>query len=278
MKGGRYAHVGNKNRPARILDQRQCRRSGVRFRACAGTRHGNGADAVTDARRAPTTEAAGYAFLKPAEQAFVETLVDHMVPKDELTGSGTEIGIATFIDRALAGSWGKGDRLYKQGPWQKGRRTRATSSRSLRPNSIAPASRARIPMPKTFGRDFDRCSTEQKETFLKDLSAGKITFDGGLVGRDFFTMFYENVMEGLFADPIYGGNKDKVGWKMIGFPGVMANNAENVKNYSDGKRFPQIPSASPICPEGSASWQLNYLLSTYSSWAWAGPAAFWPRS
>jgi gluconate 2-dehydrogenase gamma chain len=189
-----------------------------------------------------TTEAAGYAFLKPAEQAFVETLVDHMVPKDELTGSGTEIGIATFIDRALAGSWGKGDRLYQQGPWQKG-----TPNQGYQlPLTPAELYRAGIEgsntyCRKTFGRDFDRCSTEQKETFLKDLSAGKITFDGGLVGRDFFTMFYENVMEGLFADPIYGGNKDKVGWKMIGFPGVMANNAENVKNYSDGKRFPADP-------------------------------------
>ncbi len=64
--------------------------------------------------------AAGYIYLKPAEAAFVEALVDHMIPKDELTGSGTEIGIATYIDRALAGSWGKGDRLYMQGPWAKG--------------------------------------------------------------------------------------------------------------------------------------------------------------
>src|SRR5882672_9128555 len=67
-----------------------------------------------------TAEAAGYAYLKPAEQAFVEALVDHMIPKDELTGSGTEIGIATYIDRALAGAWGKGDRLYAQGPWLPG--------------------------------------------------------------------------------------------------------------------------------------------------------------
>ena len=51
---------------------------------------------------------------------------------------------------------------------------------------------------------------------------------GNLQGRTFFTMLYENVMEGLFADPIYGGNKDKAGWKLIGFPGVMANNSENV--------------------------------------------------
>jgi len=74
-------------------------------------------------------------------------------------------------------------------------------------------------LPKDLWQDFDRCTAEQKETFLKDIAAGKITLDGGLPGRAFFAMFYENVMEGLFADPIYGGNKDKAGWKMIGFPG-----------------------------------------------------------
>jgi gluconate 2-dehydrogenase gamma chain len=185
-----------------------------------------------------TAEAAGYAYLKPTEQAFVEALVDHMIPKDELTGSGTEIGIATYIDRALAGSWGKGDRLYKDGPWQKG-----TPNQGYQlPLTPAELYRAGIQgsnayCRRVFGKDFDRCTADQKETFLKDLAAGKITLDGGLAGRDFFTVFYENVMEGLFADPIYGGNKDKAGWAMIGFPGVMANNAENVKKYSDGKRF-----------------------------------------
>ena len=47
--------------------------------------------------------------------------------------------------------------------------------------------------------------------FLKDLQGGKITLDGGVPGRVFFGMLYENVMEGLFSDPVYGGNKDKVG-------------------------------------------------------------------
>jgi gluconate 2-dehydrogenase gamma chain len=56
-------------------------------------------------------------------------------------------------------------------------------------------------------------------------------------------MFYDNVMEGLFADPIYGGNKDKAGWKMIGFPGVMANNAENVKRFNEGQRFTGEPTS-----------------------------------
>jgi gluconate 2-dehydrogenase gamma chain len=203
------------------------------------------AEAQTAAHAAPapqTEEPAGYTYLKPVEQAFVEAAVDHMIPKDELTGSGTEIGIATYIDRALAGSWGKGARLYKDGPWQRG-----TANQGYQlPLTPAELYRAAIEgsnayCRKTFGKDFDRCTSDQKETFLKDLSGGKITLEGGLPGRAFFAVLYENVMEGLFADPIYGGNKDKVGWKMIGFPGVLANNAENVKKYSDGKKFTADP-------------------------------------
>jgi gluconate 2-dehydrogenase gamma chain len=188
------------------------------------------------------SQAAGYTYFKPTEVEFIEALVDHMVPKDELSPSGTDIGIATYIDRALAGSWGKGDRLYMQGPWGKG-----TPNQGYQlPLTPAALYRAAIAgsnayCRKTFGQSFDRCSAQQKETFLKDLQAGKITFDGGLPGRAFFGVLYENVMEGMFADPIYGGNKDKIAWKMLGFPGVMANNAENVKQYNDGRRFTANP-------------------------------------
>jgi gluconate 2-dehydrogenase gamma chain len=56
-------------------------------------------------------------------------------------------------------------------------------------------------------------------------------------------MLYDNVMEGMFADPIYGGNKDKAGWKMIGFPGVMANNAEKVKEFNEGQRMSVEPTS-----------------------------------
>ena len=63
-----------------------------------------------------TTEAAGYEFLNLDEAAFVEVLVDHMVPADTLTPKGTDLGINIYIDRALAGAWGKGERLYMQGP------------------------------------------------------------------------------------------------------------------------------------------------------------------
>jgi gluconate 2-dehydrogenase gamma chain len=202
------------------------------------------ASAQTPAQAAPPPNAqpAGYTFFKPQEVLFIEAVVDHMVPKDELTPSGTDIGIATYIDRALAGSWGKGDRLYMQGPWLPG-----TANQGYQlPLTPAALYRAGIEgtnahCRKAFGQTFDRCTAAQKETFLRELSGGKITLQGGLSGRAFFGALYQNVMEGMFADPIYGGNRDKVCWKMIGFPGVAANNAENIKKYSDGRRFAANP-------------------------------------
>jgi gluconate 2-dehydrogenase gamma chain len=200
--------------------------------------------AATDAQASeqPATPAAdkpaGYTYFKPAEAAFIEAAADHMIPADELSPSGTEIGIAVYIDRALAGSWGKGSRLYLQGPWLPGT---ANQGYQL---PLTPAELYRVAIPacdaycrKAFRKTFAECSAQDKETFLKDLSASKIALEGGVPGRTFFSMLYNNVMEGLFSDPVYGGNKDKAGWKMIGFPGVMANNAENVKIYTDGRRY-----------------------------------------
>jgi gluconate 2-dehydrogenase gamma chain len=204
------------------------------------------ASAQTPVQAAPPSNAqsqpAGYTFFKPQEALFIEAVVDHMVPKDELGPSGTDIGIATYIDRALAGSWGKGDRLYMQGPWARGTANQGYQL-PLTPAALyrAGIEGANAYCRKAYGQTFDRCTAEQKETFLRELSGGKITLAGGLAGRTFFGALYQNVMEGMFADPIYGGNRDKVCWKMIGFPGVAANNAENIKQYADGRRFAANP-------------------------------------
>jgi gluconate 2-dehydrogenase gamma chain len=38
-------------------------------------------------------------------------------------------------------------------------------------------------------------------------------------------------MEGFFSDPIYGGNRDKIGWKLVGFPGVHASYANDIERH-----------------------------------------------
>src|SRR5262249_26651007 len=110
----------------------------------------------TQAQQPTQPAAEGYEFLNLDEAAFVEALVDHMVPADELTPKGTEIGINIYIDRALAGAWGKGERLYMQGPWQVGVPSRVISCRSRPRSSIAPASQRPMPI---AARPTAGCST-----------------------------------------------------------------------------------------------------------------------
>jgi gluconate 2-dehydrogenase gamma chain len=180
----------------------------------------------------------GYAFLNIEEAAFVEALVDHMVPADDLSPKGTDIGINTFIDRALAGGWGKGERLYMQGPWKSG-----TANQGYQlPLTPAQLYRAGIEATNAYcrktygGKPFDRLDDKQREEVLVGLSGGKITFAGGPPARVFWGTVYQTVMEGMFSDPIYGGNRDKAGWKLIGFPGVVAVHRENVEKYR-GKKY-----------------------------------------
>jgi gluconate 2-dehydrogenase gamma chain len=194
------------------------------------------------AEATPATAAAqGYAFLNIDEAAFVEALVDHMVPADDLTPSGTDLGIAIFIDRALGGAWGKGDRLYMQGPWKQG----VPSQGYQLPLTPAQLYRAGIEATnahcrKTYGKTFDALDETQREAVLVGLSTAKITFGSGLPVRVFWGTVYQTVMEGMFSDPIYGGNRNKAGWKLIGFPGAIAVHRENVEKYRD-KKFPNEP-------------------------------------
>jgi gluconate 2-dehydrogenase gamma chain len=183
---------------------------------------------------APASE--GYTFLNLEEAAFVEALVDHMIPADEHSPKGTDMGINIYIDRALAGGWGKGDRLYMQGPWKLG----VPSQGYQLPLTPAELYRAGIASAnaycvKTYGKTFDKIAETDREQFLVALQAGKATFENGPPSRVFFGMLYQNVMEGMFSDPIYGGNRNKAGWKMIGFPGVIAVHAQNIEKYRDKK-------------------------------------------
>src|SRR5258706_4644188 len=185
---------------------------------------------------APASPNPAYTYLNPEEAAFVEALVDHMVPADEHSPKGTDLGLAIYIDRALAGGWGKGDRLYMQGPWKRrlpsqGYQLPLTPAELYR-TGIAAANAFCV---KTYGKSFDKISASQREEFLLGLRAGKVAFENGPPARVFFTTLYQNVVEGMFADPIYGGNRNKAGWKMIGFPGVIAVHYQNVEKYRDKK-------------------------------------------
>ena len=76
------------------------------------------------------------------------------------------------------------------------------------------------------------------------LSSGKLSFDNGLPARVFWTTLYQTVMEGMFSDPIYGGNRNKAGWRLIGFPGAHRGASGERREISRQEISRRIPSAS----------------------------------
>ena len=54
------------------------------------------------------------------------------------------------------------------------------------------------------------------------LEEGKATGFSWPTAQEFFNTLRTHTMEGMFADPIYGGNRDFAGWRLVGFPGAQA--------------------------------------------------------
>jgi gluconate 2-dehydrogenase gamma chain len=229
---------------------------------------------------AAASQPAGYIFLQPQEAVFIEAVVDHMIPADELTPKGTDVGIATYIDRALAGSWGKGDRLYMQGPWPRG-----TANQGYQlPLTPAQLYRAAIAgcdahCRNVYKQTFARATAEQKEAFLRELSGGKITLQGGLPGPHLLRRALSErdgrhvLRPDLRRQPRQGRLEDD---RLPRRCGQQCGKREAVLRRTAVHRQPRrhrrhvLREASP--------WRQSFPPSTSSSSAWAGPAASWPRS
>jgi gluconate 2-dehydrogenase gamma chain len=87
---------------------------------------------------------------------------------------------------------------------------------------------------KTYGRDFDLLAPAEREAALEAIEAGKADF-ADFNARGFFEALYQSAMEGFFADPIYGGNRNKVSWRMVGYPGLPATYAAKALEYRGKK-------------------------------------------
>jgi gluconate 2-dehydrogenase gamma chain len=181
-----------------------------------------------------------YTFFNADEATWVEAAVNHMIPADELTGSGVDLGVAYFIDQQLAGGFGQGGKMFMQGPWHPGIPEQGWQVRL----SPAEAYRAAIPAinnhcTKTYGKDFGSITEAQRDEVLNGLGTATVS-TGPLPPGLFLDLLYQNVMEGFFSDPAYGGNRGKAAWKMIGYTGVIGNFVDQIESYHN-KQYTEEP-------------------------------------
>ncbi|MBZ9974283.1 MULTISPECIES: gluconate 2-dehydrogenase subunit 3 family protein [unclassified Mesorhizobium] len=185
-------------------------------------------------------DAADYKFFTADEAAFVEAATERLIPEDALGPGARGCGVPLFIDHQLAGAYGRGGSWYMQGPWDKGEDTQGYQSR-MTPSALYRAAIAAIDqhaVASQGGRRFAELAPEAQDALLSDLEKGKVDL-GGVDAKTFFKMLWLNTKEGMFSDPIYGGNKDMAGWKMLGFPGARYNYLDWVDRHGD--RYDQPP-------------------------------------
>ncbi len=164
-----------------------------------------------------------YVFFTADEAAFIEAAAARLIPADDIGPGALEADVPTYIDRQLAGAWGAGAQLYRSGPWT----TTAPEMGYQLPFTPAELFRKALraltdDLHKTSRGGLAALPTNEQDAYLTALE--KTPRDlGGIPSDIFFASLLEMTVEGFFCDPVYGGNKDMVGWRLIGFPGAYAN-------------------------------------------------------
>jgi gluconate 2-dehydrogenase gamma chain len=124
------------------------------------------------------------AVLHPAEATEIEAIAAQIIPSDETPGA-REAGVIYFIDRALATFDHDQHPVYVEG----------LQDLAARRAQLFPVS----------------------PSFAALSSADQIRVLQTIEGTDFFDVVRTHTILGFFGDPSYGGNRDQIGWKLIGF-------------------------------------------------------------
>jgi gluconate 2-dehydrogenase gamma chain len=181
-----------------------------------------------------------FVTLTAPEAAFIVAAVDTLIPADELSPRGSDCGVAVFIDRQLGSAWGGGAKMYRSGPFLKGKPEQGYQL-PLTPREYFAAgiAAANAWTRKRYGKSFDLLADAQRVEALKAMEEGKAELQD-FSATGFFAQLLSITMAGFFSDPIYGGNRDKVAWKMLGFPGLPATYADKIDTYRN-KRYVAEP-------------------------------------
>jgi gluconate 2-dehydrogenase gamma chain len=183
----------------------------------------------------------GWHYFTPQEATTVEAFVDRLIPPDELSPGGKDCGCAVFIDRQLAGPYGRFEGYYMSGPFQQGTKQQGPQS------PVTPAQHYRQALAaldaacrdKYGGKNFADLSDTQKDEVITGLENGSLRLDG-TASQDFFKLILTDTQNGFLADPIYGGNKDMASWKMIGFPGAHYDYRDWIDRHNQRVTLPAV--------------------------------------
>ncbi len=138
------------------------------------------------------------AFFNADDSATVAAFAERIFPAAPGMPGARDADVLNYIDLALAGAYSDMQEFYRHGLNQLDAHCRAA-----------------------YRQPFARLDPKQQDEVVAALEKGRVEEFTWPTARAFFTTLRTHTIEGMFADPVYGGNKDFAGWKLIGFPGAQ---------------------------------------------------------
>ena len=175
-----------------------------------------------ETQRAP----AAYMFFTEREASTVSAMAERIIPADSTGPGATDADVIVYIDRALAGYGRNLQRLYRRG---------VIAINRLAGDDNAGKTFFELPIAKQ-----DELLTRLADWLFSTTPADKgVNPEGWTLLAQFFGAVRLHTIEGMFCDPMYGGNRDCLGWKLIGFPGAQwGYSAEQMKLGFDAATIP----------------------------------------
>lgn len=163
-------------------------------------------------------------FFTEAEALIVAAAVARIVPSDDSGPGAKEAGVVIYIDRQLAGPYGRDAHRYTKGPFVEDAPREFGHQGKATPGEIYHQGLQGL-------KGLDARSPAEQDEALRAME-----------NTPFFGLLRQHTIEGMFCDPAHGGNADLVGWQLVGFPGPRMNNYDDIEKHYGEKFQPKSTS------------------------------------
>ena len=175
-------------------------------------------------------------FFTEAEALIVAAAVARIFPSDNSGPGAPEAGVAVYIDRQLASAYGRDRFRYARPPFEEGVAEQGYQGKAT-PREVYREGIARL-------AGFDTLPPAEQDARLRQIESSY-----------FFQLLRQHTIEGMFCDPMHGGNADLIGWQLIGFPGPQMSWSDHVdRHYGEAFR-PKPASLAEVTGHKVTPWE-----------------------
>lgn len=145
---------------------------------------------------------------------------ERIFPEDDQGPGAIELGVPYYIDKQLEGSFGSNTHDYMRGPFQIRESNHLEYQTKLNRGELFIIGLRRMQdiSQEDYDQKFVDLDGEEQDNIMEQFESGEAKMDGA-PSDFFFNVLLQTTLEGVYADPVYGGNKDMMGWKMMEYPG-----------------------------------------------------------